>query len=856
MTDPSPRPGEAAAGDVFGRVLAQASATGQALVPAALAGAWLGYYLITGLPFIELETFRATVTLHAVTGVVLVPYLLALIVWRRLPGGSVLDAPLVALVLAYLIATAASFDPRLSLEATLTPLLGLGVFYVLSDRRLFRRWQVELAFMAAVLAAALYALWVVGDDYLDWLRLTDAVRGGLGLGDLIPPTVPKVHDVGDHPNLLGGILATSLPFFFVALFRRVHLGLKAVAALAAVAIVLAAFLALARSAWLGGAAGVAVSAMLLLVATPEGRALPRRFWPLTARRQLALGTVALAAAAVLVVVAFVVASVDARPIWLFRESGAPRVDVMEAGAEMFADHPLAGVGPGVYTLLYPEYSGRFPNHAFHSHNGYLQVAVDLGLPGIAAVLALAGALAWLLYRGLRETEGEARLSLIACAGAFVAFGIFSLFDAPNGFKGPLAALAAVGAVAVLGSRERIAGAGDDGRPASGWARAGRYATIAARVALPVALAGLLITWGRIDAGHYYYSQGLSNAKAGNWAEAIDDARRSAELDPSFAIYWLQLGSVQGQAYLDAGSDELLDDAIGNLERGLELEPRSAIGYANLALLEAEANDREATLAAAQSALEFANSDVAVVLAAGSALEEANWGDEAVRAYARALFLDAGLADSPFWTGTAFRRTRFDDVIGSSALVFNPCALLRLIVAGIPTSTLDRSQAIVECADQTLTQPGNEDARITLALALIEDDAYEDAFVQLDYVIGRQPDNGRARTALGVWYDAQGDTDAAREQWLRAAQLEDVEGIVLLGDSYPEGEVPPEVVEALRAELRESASQVQFHLTGILYYRFKFYRASPVTILLPGDWRDAVPGRYADARDALERWTGG
>jgi hypothetical protein len=84
----------------------------------------------------------------------------------------------------------------------------------------------------------------------------------------------------------------------------------------------------------------------------------------------------------------------------------------------------------------------------------------------------------------------------------------------------------------------------------------------------------------------------------------------------------------------------------------------------------------------------------------------------------------------------------------------------------------------------------------------------------------------------------------------------VEALVLLGDSYPAGQIPSEVVDRLRSELRGATSQVQFHLTGILYYRFKFFRGSPITILLPGDWQQAIPARYSEAQDALRRWEGG
>ena len=291
-----------------------------------------------------------------------------------------------------------------------------------------------------------------------------------------------------------------------------------------------------------------------------------------------------------------------------------------------------------------------------------------------------------------------------------------------------------------------------------------------------------------------------------------------------------------------------------MERGLELEPRSAIGHVNLALLLAEAGEREEARTAALAALRFANSDPAVVLAAGTALEASNWDDEAVQAYARVLFLDAGLADSPFWSDNPFRLTRFSEIVGRSALVFNPCALLRLASAPVPAGPLTREEAFAACSEQVLANPAQAASRVALAEALIEDGAFDRAFAHLDYVLARQPDNGPARTALGRWYADQGDLEQARDQWLQAGQLEEVGALVLLGDSYPAGDVPEEVIDALRSELRGATSQVQFHLTGILYYRFKFFRQSPVAILLPGEWQDAVPARLSRARSALARWT--
>jgi hypothetical protein len=87
-----------------------------ALLPVIAAGSWIGYYLLTDLPFIELDAFAATVRFHAVTAVVLVLYLVWLIAARRLPGPSVLDVPAVIFLAVSLLATVMSQDWRVSLR--------------------------------------------------------------------------------------------------------------------------------------------------------------------------------------------------------------------------------------------------------------------------------------------------------------------------------------------------------------------------------------------------------------------------------------------------------------------------------------------------------------------------------------------------------------------------------------------------------------------------------------------------------------------------------------------------------------------------------------------------------------------
>jgi len=828
-----------------------------------LAAGWLGYYICSGMPQVALHVFSRTITLHALTFAPAVIYAGYLLLRRRLPGGSPLDWPLALILIAYLAATAASVDWRVSLESTMLLLMAVLVFYVLSDLHFLDTLSLQRGLMLAGAAAAVWALWNVAVDYKDWLDLARATGGGFHLSDLIPPTVPKVHGVSDHPNILGMTLVLIIPFYIVAAYRAPSFWERCVWAAALLAAAWAIFLTLSRGAWIGGLAGAAatIAAMVLTTQAWPREALGRTdiLRRLRQRRSLLLLAASLAAAVLVVLAAILLATRwEARPQWIFRESLSPRQDVFEAGADIFRDHPLLGAGPGTFGLLYPQYSGEYPVHAIHTHNGYLQVAVDAGLVGLAALAVLAGVVAWLLWRSYRSGSTTQRLLVIACGGGLAGFAVHNLADAANYWKAPMIALAAVLAIAVRNYQDTPDA--DRPPPSAGDPRTPvipKPARLLPRALMAVAMVALFVVWGRIDAAHYHYSESLEDLGNGRTFDAIREARRAADMDPDLAIYQLQLGLTEGLAFTEEGPEAFLQQSIEHLRHGVELEPRSAIGYANLArALELEGEDEEAK-AAALKAQSLAGADATVLLAAGDVLEDIGATEEAVETYGMAVTRMSQIANSAFWMGSQFRRDHYDEILQRSVLALNPCAegylLTRASTESPKPTTVDMTKLLEGCTLLVLGDPNNLSARVDLAEMLMASGEYKAAFDHLDFAVKRQPDFGRARTALGKWYAAQGDLDRARKEWTLAGQLDDAGALVLLGDSYPPGQVPPEIIDRLQKLAPLTAGGARFYLIGILYYRMKFARESPSTILMPGDWQDALPGEYEMIQQALQRW---
>lgn len=116
-------------------------------------------------------------------------------------------------------------------------------------------------------------------------------------------------------------------------------------------------------------------------------------------------------------------------------SSLTRIGQQIAGIDMFRRNPLLGVGPGNYEHEVHRYANRIPEvynvQAIGAHNMYVEIAAELGVPGLLACALLLG-IAWRDARRLRVAalrRGDRHDALLfECLGvALIVFIVSAMF---------------------------------------------------------------------------------------------------------------------------------------------------------------------------------------------------------------------------------------------------------------------------------------------------------------------------------------------------------------------------------------------------------------------------------------------
>jgi hypothetical protein len=109
-----------------------------------------------------------------------------------------------------------------------------------------------------------------------------------------------------------------------------------------------------------------------------------------------------------------------------------RLDIWSRAWALVRDMPFTGIGLDAFPFVQSNfYSGFVIGPEAHAHNLFLQAALDLGVPGLFALLWLVVAFAWMAIRGSSQiAERDARALLIGTAAGVAAFLGNGLVDAP------------------------------------------------------------------------------------------------------------------------------------------------------------------------------------------------------------------------------------------------------------------------------------------------------------------------------------------------------------------------------------------------------------------------------------------
>ncbi len=342
---------------------------------------------------------------------------------RRTP----LDWAIALLLLMVLVSLYATYSVMVSLPRIAGILLGIAIYYAVVEVVQSRKalaWACTLYLVAGVGVAGLA---LVGMEKISKIPLLGQVVSRL------PRLVRGLSEnpEGLHPNIVAGALLWFIPLGLILTVWLWQTGAggerqKAWSLLAFAGVLgITGVLVLTQSR--GGLIGLGVASVLLVART--GR-LGKR-----------LAVVAMVAVVVALGVigpgrigeALVGKNVGTTPVSGL-ETLNGRVELWSRALYAIQDFPFTGMGMGTFgyvvPVLYPLFTVSPDVVILHAHDEFLQVAVDLGLPGLVSFLAIYLLIGWTLLAVLRrDTDPFYHLMAFAILAGLISHVAWGMTDA-------------------------------------------------------------------------------------------------------------------------------------------------------------------------------------------------------------------------------------------------------------------------------------------------------------------------------------------------------------------------------------------------------------------------------------------
>ncbi|MEQ1844146.1 MAG: O-antigen ligase family protein [Nitrospira sp.] len=252
-----------------------------------------------------------------------------------------------------------------------------------------------------------------------------------------------------------------------------------------------------------------------------------------------------------------------------------RFEIWKSSLDRIVDHP---VGTGVGTYKYLSFTYRFPvegaivrygKRAESAHNEYLQMAVELGVGGLALFLVGIGVWGWdvkrVLQSGLSSWERGAAVGL---SGGAVALLGHATMDSV--FHEPALVLLLILCGGLVLSMKQLA------NPASVPIVRFSFSCHRTRGIMAVVFLVLLVALiVRSPAAWFVFEQGNSAAEKGEHESAREWYQRATDIDPGISAYWDAVASTEVDLFRVSDDPGWLVKAVGNIKMCMELSPLDA-----------------------------------------------------------------------------------------------------------------------------------------------------------------------------------------------------------------------------------------------------------------------------------------
>jgi len=657
----------------------------------------------------SLISFQNNIGFLLITGITGLAWLAWRVIGKRPFPHTTLDLALFCGILAYLVTTAFSADPRRSLIVLPQILVPILVYYLIVD--LLRSGWSETWFTQSIWLSSLPVILYGLLQLVIWYEMWHPIGGW---ADPVPSSTVRIASIFGHANILVGYLNLVLPLGLVAIARAglTRAGLRYLFWAFFVFVLI--FFTSSRGGWL---ATLVILAVLIVygLATQRSRI---NSWVRSLRRHPVW---MLILAVALLLVALVFARLG---IWVLQHPthgtmfNLNREYIWAPAVQAFREDPITGLGPYTYGSMFLNSESVPPTDPMpHAHSVLFNVLSETGLIGMAALAFLVFQVIKTFAVRWRTAPQAQRPILLGIAAALVGFGVHSQFDFLNGLPGFNILLAVLiaqfAAFPVQSQAERAQSNAFTSVIRIIKSNLNRHGNIFLTAAWLVCVGSL--GWGLWVAAPYV--EGLDAGSRGDWRKAADSLDQAALRDRQFAINWFQAGLAHGHlALAENGSlsnEGELSTAIHAYETGLSIDPSYSVDWANLAVLQWASGDQNQAIQTMERAVEIAPKAYNLQLNLGKMYESSGRLEKARECYIRALDIAPFLAEMTYFRDTLFRAEIFENWQSS-----RPIADSTPLSEGWEALKTKRLQEAVRLFEQA-AQSRSPNAFLGLGLAYLE-----------------------------------------------------------------------------------------------------------------------------------------